>query len=75
MLAVINATERLVRAIQAAVIIGTGEDMAKKTPKPTIKKAHRIADAIPSGRVRNRFAVGMAAAKKSARKRKAKRRG
>lgn len=42
----------------------------KKMAKATIKKAHRIADAIPSGSVRNRFAVGTATAKKSAAKRK-----
>ena len=48
--------------------------MAKKTPKPTIKKAHRIADAIKRrGGVKNPYAVGMAQAKRSARKRKAKR--
>jgi hypothetical protein len=46
----------------------------KKTPKPTVKKAHKIARRIAkSGGVRNPWAVGMATAKKSARKRKAKR--
>lgn len=50
------------------------ETMAKKkTPKATIKKAHKIARKIPAGKVRNRFAVGMAAAKKAAAKRKRKR--
>jgi len=42
----------------------------KKTPKPTVKKAHRIAESIPTGSVRNPYAVGMATAKKAAAKRK-----
>ena len=50
--------------------------MKKKTAKPTIRKAHRIADRLKrsrrrgSQRVRNPYAVGMAAAKKAAAKRR-----
>lgn len=48
--------------------------MAKrKMAKGTVKKAHTIARAIAGGSVRNRYAVGMATAKKAAAKRKAKR--
>jgi hypothetical protein len=46
----------------------------KKTPKATVKKAHRIARKIArSGGARNAYAVGMAVAKRSAAKRKRKR--
>jgi hypothetical protein len=46
----------------------------KKTPKPTVKKGHKIARRIAkAGGVRNPWAVGMAQAKKSAAKRKRKR--
>jgi hypothetical protein len=45
--------------------------MAKKTHKKTVMKAHKIARAIGRSRgVDNVYAVGMAAAKKAARKRK-----
>jgi hypothetical protein len=48
--------------------------MAKKTPKATIKKGHKIARKIARrGGVRNPFAVGMAQAKRSAAKRKRRR--
>lgn len=51
----------------------------KKTAKPTIKKAHTIADAIAAGgklpRGSNPYAIGMAAAKKAAAKRKRQRTG
>lgn len=48
----------------------------KKTPKSTIKKAHRIARAIKrKGKARgNPWAIGMAQAKRSAAKRKRKKR-
>ena len=50
----------------------------RKTPKATILKAHRIARKIKrskrAGRVRNVWAVGMAVAKGTARRRKSKRR-
>lgn len=43
----------------------------KKTPKPTILKAHRIAKAIGGGKgIRNPWAIGMATAKKAAAKRR-----
>jgi hypothetical protein len=42
----------------------------KRMAKPTIKKAHKIARKIPRGKVDNPYAVGMAAAKKAAAKRK-----
>jgi hypothetical protein len=48
----------------------------KKTPKPTITRAHKLARKIAksSGRtIRNPYAVGMAAAKKQAAARKRKR--
>jgi hypothetical protein len=47
--------------------------MAKKLHKATVKKGHRIAKAIlrKTGRSKNSaYAIGMAAAKKAARKRK-----
>jgi hypothetical protein len=46
--------------------------MATKTHKKTVMKAHKIARAIGRGRggVDNIYAVGMAAAKKSAAKRR-----
>jgi hypothetical protein len=43
----------------------------KKMAKPALKKAHRIAREIPSGKVDNPYAVGMAAEKKHLRKRHA----
>jgi hypothetical protein len=36
----------------------------KKMAKAAVKKAHKIARAIPAGKVRNPYAVGMAAEKK-----------
>jgi len=43
----------------------------RKTPKATIKKAHKIARKIArSGGARNPYAVGMAVAKRKAAKRK-----
>ena len=47
----------------------------RKTAKATIMKAHRIARRIAASgrRVRNPWAVGMAVAKRSARKRKRRR--
>lgn len=50
--------------------------MAKKTPKATIKKAHRIARSIMrsgSARGMNPWAVGMATAKRAAAKRRRRR--
>lgn len=46
--------------------------MAKKIPKATIKKAHKIAKAIKQGggKVKNPYAVGMAVATGKAKKRK-----
>lgn len=46
--------------------------MAKKTPKATIKKAHKIAKAIKKAgsKVKNPYAVGMAAAKRSKKRKK-----
>ena len=48
----------------------------KKTPKRTIKKAHRIARGImrAGGKVRNPWAVGMAQAKGTAKRKKRRRR-
>lgn len=45
----------------------------KKMPKAAVKKAHRIARAIPRGKVDNPYAVGMAAEKKHLKKVRAKR--
>jgi len=45
-----------------------------KTPKATVKAGHRIADKLYGKRgIRNRYAVGMAAAKKNAAARKRRR--